>query len=241
VSFALEAYGLSKSFGDLEVLRGVSLRVRAGDTVALLGPSGCGKTTLLRILLGLETESGGVLGGRLERSGYLPQGVLLLPWKTLIENVELPLRIAGMRRDERRRAVEARLPEFGLEGFAGAYPHQLSGGMKQRAALLRAVMTGASVLVLDEPFGALDTHTRHRLQDWLSSLVARLDRTMLFVTHDIDEAVALARRVAALTDRPARVLGERAIDLSQEERRDRLGRAFLAARDTLLDLIANGG
>jgi ABC-type nitrate/sulfonate/bicarbonate transport system ATPase subunit len=229
-----------KRFGDLEVLRGVTLSLAKREAVALLGPSGCGKTTLLRILLGLETPDGGVVTGTLDRAGYLPQGGLLLPWKTAIENAELPLRLRGVDRAQRRAAVGRHLPAFGLAGFEAAYPHELSGGMQQRVALLRALMTGSPALVLDEPFGALDVLTRHRMQDWLAGLVSDLDRTMLFVTHDLEEAVTLAERVVLLTARPARVLGERTIRLPTPERVDRLGTPFLAARDELLSLVHRG-
>ena len=232
--------GVRKRFGDLEVLRDVTLALGEREAVALLGPSGCGKTTLLRILLGLEAADGGDITGKLDRAGYLPQGGLLFPWKTVIENAELPLQIRGVDRAERRAAVAEYLPAFGLIGFETAYPHELSGGMRQRVALLRALMTGCSVLILDEPFGALDVLTRHRMQDWLAELLERLDRTMLFVTHDLEEAAALAERVVVLTDRPAVVLGERRVALGASERADRLGGPFLAARDELLALIHDG-
>jgi ABC-type nitrate/sulfonate/bicarbonate transport system ATPase subunit len=231
---------LAKRFGDLTVLRDVSLTVEEDDVVGLLGPSGCGKTTLLRILLGLETYDGGELAASPGRPGYLPQDALLLPWKTVLGNAELPLQLQGVAAAERRRQVREILPEFGLAEFAGIYPHQMSGGMKQRAALLRAVLTGSRILVLDEPFGALDTLTRHRLQDWLADLTRRLHRAILFVTHDLEEAVVLSHRVVVLSARPAVVLGEEAIDLQPGERRDRLGRAFLAARDRLLSQLERG-
>jgi ABC-type nitrate/sulfonate/bicarbonate transport system ATPase subunit len=173
----------------------------------------------------------------LHRAGYLPQDALLLPWKTVLGNAELPLQLQGVPAAERRRRVREALPDFGLEEFAGLYPHEMSGGMRQRAALLRAVLTGSEVLVLDEPFGALDTLTRHRLQDWLADLTQRLDRTVLFVTHDLEEAVVLSHRVIALSARPALVLGEEPVDLSLVARRERLGRKFLAARDRLLALL----
>jgi ABC-type nitrate/sulfonate/bicarbonate transport system ATPase subunit len=224
----ISARRLTKRFGDLAVLADVSLAIARRDVVGLLGPSGCGKTTLLRILLGLETYDSGELSTPLHRAGYLPQDALLLPWKTVLGNAELPLQLQG---------VPEALPDFGLEAFADLYPHEMSGGMKQRAALLRAVLTGSEVLVLDEPFGALDTLTRHRLQDWLADLTERLDRTVLFVTHDLEEAVVLSHRVIALSARPALVLGEEPVDLSLAARRERLGREFLAARDRLLALL----
>ncbi|MEN6368452.1 MAG: ABC transporter ATP-binding protein [Thermotogota bacterium] len=232
--------GLEKSFGDLRVLGRVSFRVDEGEIVGILGPSGCGKTTLLRVLLGLESADAGVVATRLERAGYLPQDVLLFPWKTTMENAELPLELHGVRRDVRRARIRQELPRFGLEEFADAYPHEMSGGMRQRVALLRAVLTGSRTLVLDEPFGALDTLTRHRLQDWLSSLLEELDRTLLFVTHDLDEAVSLSRRVVVLSHRPAHVVGEVTVSLTRAERSNRLGRRVLAARDQVLSLLERG-
>jgi len=240
VTDRLAALSVGKRFGDLEVLRDVSLTLGERETVALLGPSGCGKTTLLRIILGLERADEGRVMGALDRAGYLPQGGLLFPWKTVIENAALPLQIRGVDRATRRAAVAEHLPAFGLIGFETAYPHELSGGMVQRVALLRALMTGCPVLVLDEPFGALDVLTRHRMQDWLAELIGRLDRAMLFVTHDLEEAIALAERIVILSARPASVLGERPIRLARVERTDRLGRPFLAARDRLLSLIQGG-
>jgi ABC-type nitrate/sulfonate/bicarbonate transport system ATPase subunit len=233
----ISARHVTKRFGDLAVLADVSLEIARRDVVGLLGPSGCGKTTLLRILLGLETYDDGELSTPLHRAGYLPQDALLLPWRTVLGNAELPLQLQGVPAAERRRRVREALPDFGLEEFAGLYPHEMSGGMRQRAALLRAVLTGSEVLVLDEPFGALDTLTRHRLQDWLADLTGRLDRTVLFVTHDLEEAVVLSHRVIALSARPAVALGEESVDLSLAARRERLGRDFLAARDRLLALL----
>jgi ABC-type nitrate/sulfonate/bicarbonate transport system ATPase subunit len=241
VSELLRLRGVQKHFDTLEVLRDVSFFLSAGETVALLGPSGCGKTTLLRILLGLETADSGRIQGTVDRAGYLPQGGLLFPWKTVMENAELPLELQGVRRRERRRQVDVHLPAFGLVGFHTAYPNELSGGMQQRVALLRALMTGAPVLVLDEPFGALDVLTRQRMQNWLADLVGQWDRTLLFVTHDLDEAVSLSGRVVLLSDRPAVVLGERRIRLDRTARRDRLGQPFLDARDALSVMIHEGG
>jgi putative hydroxymethylpyrimidine transport system ATP-binding protein len=240
VSPCVDVDDLRKSFGDLLVLDGVSFRIDEGEAVGILGPSGCGKTTLLRILLGLEVPDAGTVASNLERAGYLPQDVLLFPWKTVMENAELPLELQGVRRDVRRARVREELPRFGLAEFADAYPHEISGGMRQRLALLRAALTGSRALVLDEPFGALDTLTRHRLQDWLSSLLEDLDRTLLFVTHDLDEAVTLARRVLVLSRRPAHVVGETAVPLDRQERSDRLGRAAVAARDRVFSLLEEG-
>jgi len=233
----IAARGIRKSFGDRLILRDVSFSVEDGEAVAILGPSGCGKTTLLRVLLGHEPADGGSVEGELDGAGYLPQGGRLFPWKTTLENAELPLTIRRVPAKVRRNRIYGLLPAFGLDGFEGAYPHELSGGMIQRAALLRAVVSGAPLLLLDEPFGALDPITRHRLQDWLARLRADLGRSMLFVTHDLEEAVALADRVIVLTERPAVVQGALAIRLSSDERTSRLSRGFLAHKDRLMNLI----
>lgn len=234
-----EAEGLTKRFGDLEVLRDVTFTLRERECLAILGPSGCGKTTLLRILLGLEPADRGSFSRPLDRAGYLPQGSLLLPWKRVMENIELPMQIQGLDRDKRRARIRSHLTTFGLDGFEAAYPHELSGGMQQRVALLRAVMAGAQTLILDEPFGSLDTVTRHRLQNWLASTIEQLACSMLFVTHDLEEAIVLSHRILVLSKRPATVLGDLASGLSSKDRLTRMSSQFLRARDTLIALIVS--
>ncbi len=235
----LEVSGLTKRFGDLKVLHNVGFTLGETECLALLGPSGCGKTTLLRILLGLEEADAGSFSQPLDRAGYLPQGSLLFPWKRVIENVELPLQLQGVPQEERRSAIRSQLPIFGLEGFESAYPFELSGGMQQRVALLRAVMAGARTLILDEPFGALDTVTRHRLQDWLAGAIEQLSCAMIFVTHDLEEAVVLSHRVLVMSERPASVLGELEPELSAQDRISRMSVGFLRARSALIDLIVS--
>ncbi len=201
---------------------GVSLSVAPGEFVAIIGPSGCGKSTLFGVLAGLIVPVAGearVHGastvGVSGLVGLMPQRDALLPWRTVIENVALGAEVAGGRTAARaaRDEARARLPQFGLEGFADAYPATLSGGMRQRAAFLRTVLTGRDVLLLDEPFGALDALTRADLQAWLLERWMRERQTVLFVTHDVDEAVFLADRVAVLTPRPGRVRAEIAVPL----------------------------
>jgi ABC-type nitrate/sulfonate/bicarbonate transport system ATPase subunit len=232
--------GLEKWFGDLEVLRDIEFALDEGETLAVLGPSGCGKTTLLRILLGLESADAGHVSRLLDRAGYVPQGSLLLPWKRVMENLELPLQLQGVDKGARRTSIRSNLSIFGLEGFENAFPFELSGGMQQRVALLRAVSAGARTLILDEPFGALDTVTRNRLQEWLSDVVEQLSCSMLFVTHDLDEAVVLARRILVLSERPARAIGHLEPALAPHDRTDRLSGAFLGARGALVDLVVRG-
>jgi ABC-type nitrate/sulfonate/bicarbonate transport system ATPase subunit len=237
VTAAVDIRGLTKRFGDLDVLAGVTLKVEASESLAILGPSGCGKTTLLRILLGLEHADGGEVRRAPDRTGYLPQGSVLLPWKRVWENLELPMQIRGIGRQERGARIQSHLEPFGLLGFERAFPHELSGGMQQRAALLRAILAGASTLLLDEPFGALDTVTRHRLQNWLYDVSGRLERPLIFVTHDLDEALVLAERIAVLSERPARLIGQLKPRLEASERTQRMSASFLRARQDLIRLI----
>jgi len=239
VSTVLEVTGLSKQFGELQVLRDIDFTLNEGESLAVLGPSGCGKTTLLRILLGLEEADAGSFSQALDRAGYLPQGSLLFPWKSVIENIELPMQLQGIAREERRSRIRSHLATFGIEGFESAYPFELSGGMRQRVALLRAVMAGARTLILDEPFGALDTVTRHRLQDWLAEVIERLDCSMIFVTHDLEEVVVLAHRILVMSERPASILGQLKPELSSQDRVDRMSSKFLHTRNALVDLIVS--
>ena len=237
----LTVEGLAKRYGRLPVLDGLSFRVLDGEKVAFLGPSGCGKTTLFRILLDFEPYDAGRIERRYASAGYLPQGGLLFPWKTVWENAALPLVLRGIERREREARIREWLEPFGLSGFEATYPYALSGGMRQRAALLRTLLTEAPILFLDEPFGALDTITRGRLQDWLADLLEHIEGTLLFVTHDLEEAILLSGRVLVLSDRPARVREEVAPRFESEgTRRDRLGSVFLSYKEKITKLIEEG-
>jgi len=206
----------------LRAVEDVSLAVPSGQFVTIIGPSGCGKSTLFGVLAGLLTPQSGTAAvhgisaiGVPGLVGYMPQRDLLLPWRTVLENVTLGAEIAGGRSAIRAARDEAydRLPLFGLAEFADAYPAQLSGGMRQRAAFLRTVLTRREVLLLDEPFGALDALTRADLQEWLLDLWARERQTVLFVTHDVDEAVFLGDRVLVMTPRPGQFRADIAVPL----------------------------
>jgi NitT/TauT family transport system ATP-binding protein len=194
-----------------EALRGVSLRLDAGDFVALLGPSGCGKSTLLRLIAGLDHPDAGRLvwaegheptPGEI---GYVFQDATLLPWATAEDNVYLPLRLRGVARDRARAEVFAALARVGLAGFEAARPRQLSGGMRMRVSIARALVTRPRLLLMDEPFAALDEFTRHRLQADLLALWRDVGCTIVFVTHSIYEAAFLARRIVLMTPRPGRI------------------------------------
>jgi ABC-type nitrate/sulfonate/bicarbonate transport system ATPase subunit len=214
----LELRGLGKRFGELEVLRDLSLEARAGELVAILGPSGSGKSTAFSILTGgTPASSGEVLvdgeaAGR-GRFAYMPQSDALLPWRRVLGNATIGLEVRGLSRREARERVRPLVPVFGLDGFEDSYPFQLSGGMRQRAALLRTVVQDCDVLLLDEPFGALDALTRSEMQRWLESVWERFRWTVVLVTHDVREAVYLADRVYVLSPRPGTVVAEVSIPL----------------------------
>ncbi len=213
----LRVEDLSLSYEGKPVLSGVSFHAEEGEFVTFLGPSGCGKSTMLNILAGLwKADEGRVfvddkaVNGVTDHFAYMPQSDLLLPWKTILENVTL----YGALHHDRRHAEEEALkefPRFGLEGYENAYPAELSGGMRQRAAFLRTALCSADIMLLDEPFGALDVITREDMQDWLLNLRSKLNRTTILVTHDVDEALYLSDRILILSHNPATIARE--IDL----------------------------
>jgi len=206
----------------LPVLDGVDLEVQPGELVALIGPSGCGKTTLLHIIAGLISPDAGIisLNGTPVRDcahyvAYMQQKDLLLPWRSALKNTLLGPEIAG--EDLKRAEARARqlFEEFGLSGFEAVYPAQLSAGMRQRVAFIRTLLCQKEILLLDEPFGALDALTRSELHDWLLRVWGKFSQTALFVTHDVEEALKLADRVYILSERPARVKAVIAISLER--------------------------
>ncbi|WPH16522.1 ABC transporter ATP-binding protein [Variovorax paradoxus] len=223
----LELVNVWKRFGDGQAqtvaVSGVDLRIAKSEFVTLVGPSGCGKSTLFNMIAGLlpPDDDGSLLfGGTPQRDGqllgkvsFMPQRDLLFPWRTVLDNAILALEVEGVPRKEARERARAMLPEFGLTGFADHYPHQLSGGMRQRVALMRTFLFERDLLLLDEPFGALDALTRSRMQHWLLEIWARHRRTVLFITHDIDEAIVLGDRVLVMTARPGTVKSETVVDL----------------------------
>ena len=222
--------------GGVEALRDVSLRIEPGDFVALLGPSGCGKSTLLRLIAGLDQPDSGALRWQeghapgIGEVGFVFQDATLLPWASAADNVRLPLRLRGVRGEAE---VRAALQRVGLNGFEGARPAQLSGGMRMRVSIARALVTRPRLLLMDEPFAALDEFTRHRLQEDLLRLWRELGCTVVFVTHSIYEAAFLARRIVLMTPRPGRIATELGSTLAPgEERRLDPAYAALVARIT---------
>jgi ABC-type nitrate/sulfonate/bicarbonate transport system ATPase subunit len=227
----LEAVG--RRFGDVVALEGVTLAVERGAVVAVVGPSGCGKSTLLDLVCGLQRPDAGRVAA--DPAVLMPQRDALLPWLSALDNAALPLRLAGRPRDAARAAAHGVLRELGLAGFEAAAPRTLSGGMRQRVAFARTLLAGRPLLCLDEPFGALDAITRADAQAWLAAALAREPRTVLLVTHDVEEALVLADRVVVLSPRPGRVVADVAVDEPRPRRRTDPG--IVALRERALEAL----
>jgi len=226
------------------VLADINLSVEEGEFICIIGPSGCGKTTLFNILVGLDKPDQGeiILKGEditctRGHIAYMPQKDLLFPWRTIIENLLLGVEISKGDLKAARKEAEDLIPLFGLEGFADSYPDQLSGGMRQRAALLRTVLTHHDILALDEPFGALDALTRSKMQEWILSIQAELNKTILFVTHDIEEAITLADRVIVLNGRPSKITKELTVELPYP--RQKTDQKFIEYKEELLERLSD--
>lgn len=242
----LEVRNVSHIFsGGVAAVRDVSFQIARGSFVSLLGPSGCGKSTLFNAIAGLLTPSGGdvlldgesVLG-KTGRVGYMLQKDLLLPWRTIEDNITISRTLHGVPRRTARRECAALLERCGLTGFEHARPHELSGGMRQRAALMRTLMTGREVLLLDEPFGALDALTRLQLQLLLCEIWQDTHRTILLVTHDIDEALLLSDEIIVMTERPGTVLARLTVPADRPRTPETLSAPDMAAlRTQLLTLL----
>jgi NitT/TauT family transport system ATP-binding protein len=233
--------GVSHTFTDrrggaVHALAGVSLQAQRGELLALVGPSGCGKTTLLELICALAAPQQGTIES--EPAVLMPQHDLLLPWLSAVDNAALALRIAHVPRASARSRAAALFAQLGLDGFEHSRPTELSGGMRQRVAFARTLLSGKPVLCLDEPFGALDAITRAEMQEWLAGALAREPRTTVLVTHDVEEAILLADRVLVLSPRPGRVIGELVVQASRP--RARTDGAVLALRERALGLLARG-
>jgi ABC-type nitrate/sulfonate/bicarbonate transport system ATPase subunit len=241
----LAAVGVSKSFlrgrRTIPVLDAVSIEVPSGGWVSVIGPSGCGKTTLLRIMAGLVVPDGGRIlvgaGGAGDREGmaYMPQSDTLLPWRTALDNAVLGPEVDGRPRGKAQEEARALFDRFGLSGSEHLYPHQLSGGMRQRVALMRTFLCQREVLLLDEPLGSLDALTRATMQGWLCSVWQELGHSVLLVTHDIEEAIILSDRLYLLSAGPARVVSELGLDWPRPRRRSADATVLMKAR--ILDQV----
>ena len=261
IPIEVDIRGVSKSFpreagGRVEALRDLDLTAPAGSFVSILGPSGSGKSTLLSILAGLDTPDTGTVQltpvGSTPQSipnlqaptlvGYMPQRDLLLPWRTALENATVGLEVAGLQKASARARMLPLFRDFGLDGFADSYPSQLSGGMRQRVSFLRSAVLERGLMLLDEPFGALDALTRANMHEWLMSASERMGSTFLLVTHDVDEAILLSDRVYVLSPRPGHVV--RQVEIGIERPRSLLSvgeQQFVEYRRQLLDALRSSG
>lgn len=239
---------ITKTFGNVQALKDLNVSIKPGEFVTIVGPSGCGKSTLFNMVAGLEEPDAGgsiqFLGKQcqakdlLGKVAFMPQRDLLLPWRTIIDNAILAVEMEGMRRVDARALALEMLPEFGLTGFEKQYPHQLSGGMRQRVALMRTFMFRRDLVLLDEPFGALDALTRTMMQRWLLDIWQKHRRTILFITHDVDEALFLGDRVLAMSARPGHVKLELEVALPRPRHPDIVtSPEFIQQKRVLLEAI----
>jgi len=231
--------------GPFRAVEPLTLEIETGRFVSLVGPSGCGKSTLFNVIAGLlQPSEGRVLidgqdaTGTIGRVGYMLQKDLLLPWRTVVDNVILGMEIQGVPRSEARERAMPLLQRYGLAGFERNYPNSLSGGMRQRAALLRTLLFDTDVILLDEPFGALDAQTKLRMQEWLMQLWSDFRKTVVFITHDVDEAIYLSDEIHVMGTRPGRILETIAIPLARPRARtSTLSPEFIAIKERCLKLL----
>ena len=244
----LHVNGVSKSFEDGQVIKDISIKLREGEIVSLLGVSGGGKTTLFNIIAGLSIpDEGNVIldgediTGKPGNVSYMLQKDLLLPYRTIVDNVALPLIIRGMAKKEVREKAASYFEEFGLAGTEKKYPAQLSGGMKQRAALLRTYLFSEKVALLDEPFSALDMLTKGTVHEWYLDVMEKIKLSTLFITHDIDEAILLSDRIYLLTGKPGTITKEIIIKEEKPRRKDfNLTEEFLAYKREIISHLEQG-
>ena len=241
----IQIQNVNKSFDEVHVLNNFSLDIEPGSFVSLIGPSGCGKSTLLRIIGGLEKSYEGAVfldGEKISKAGsdrgFAFQGSNLFPWLTVKGNVAFGLKARKIYK-EKKQDVNEIINLVGLSGFENSYPHQISGGMQQRASLARALVGHPKVLLLDEPLGALDAFTRMNLQDEILRIKKENDMTMLMVTHDVDEAIYMSDRVVVMSARPSKV--EAVIDIELPKPRARIQDAFAIYRNKILEILNYGG
>ncbi|SES89967.1 ABC-type nitrate/sulfonate/bicarbonate transport system, ATPase component [Natronincola peptidivorans] len=241
----LEIIEVTKYFDALYTLENISLSLEKNQFISILGPSGSGKSTLFNIIAGIEKADHGKIliegrdyTGKPGRVSYMHQKDLLLPWKTILENVSMPLIIKGTEKKDAKKQAEPYFHLFGLEGFENHYPHQLSGGMRQRAALLRTYLFSQDIMLLDEPFGGLDAITKRKMQQWLLSVLEDLKASILFITHDIDEAIFLSDRIYILSERPAKI--KEIVDVTIPRPRDHTTftcEAFVRLKEKILAIL----
>jgi ABC-type nitrate/sulfonate/bicarbonate transport system ATPase subunit len=241
----VEINNISKSFGHLHTLDNISLSLEENEFVTILGPSGSGKSTLFNIIAGLAMPDEGEIliegqpyTGKTGRVSYMHQKDLLLPWKNILENVCVPLILNGSSKKEAEEEALKHFELFGLDGFEKNYPNQLSGGMRQRASLLRTYLFSDDIMLLDEPFGGLDAITKRKMQHWLLEIFKNLKASILFITHDIDEAIFLSDKVYVFSERPAIIKGIFTIDIDRPREKETFTSAdFNEMKKEILDLL----
>lgn len=241
----LEIKGISKKFKNELMLKDISFSVRENEFISIIGPSGCGKSTLFNIIAGLVNPhegsvllDGEVINGVTGKVSYMHQKDLLLPWRNVIDNVVMPLELKGIKKKDSYAQAGKLMHLFGLEGHEKKYPSQLSGGMRQRASLMRAYMLSKELILLDEPFGGLDAITKAKMQDYILHVSEKLKRTILFITHDIDEALFLSDRIIVLGHYPAQIIKIEDINLPVPRHRDVvLTNEFIDIKKRLIKLL----
>lgn len=238
-------YQTEKTVTPEPILKEINFQIYNGEFVSIIGTSGSGKSTIFRLITGLEQSSqgeihlnGNITKDRLGKIGYMPQQDLLMPWRSIMENVMLPLEIKGVPKEEAQLQISKLLDQFGLRGVEQAFPSDLSGGMRQRVSFLRTVLSGSNILLLDEPFSALDAITRLSMQEWLLGQWEKWKKTILFITHDVDEALFLSDRIFILQPKPISTLEEIKVPLSRPRAiRDLSQPEVVALKEALIDRL----
>ncbi|MDA1635367.1 ABC transporter ATP-binding protein [Bacillus cereus] len=237
----LQFHNVSFHYDEKPIINELNASIQDKEFVSIIGPSGCGKSTLFRLITGLEEASTGQIELTETKShpvGYMPQKDMLLPWRTIIENAALPLECQGVQKKEAQIKAKELLHKFGLQGYETKYPKDLSGGMRQRVSFIRTLLTGGEILLLDEPFSALDALTKASLQEWLFEQWKEWEKTILFITHDVEEALFLSNRVFVVENQPITTLTERIVPLDRNRtRKDLYKPEVLALKDELLSML----
>ncbi|QWH04978.1 ABC transporter ATP-binding protein [Bacillus mycoides] len=237
----LQFHNVSFHYDEKPIINELNASIQDKEFVSIIGPSGCGKSTLFRLITGLEEASTGQIELTKTKShpvGYMPQKDMLLPWRTIIENAALPLECQGVQKKEAQVKVKELLHKFGLQGYEKKYPKDLSGGMRQRVSFIRTLLTGGEILLLDEPFSALDALTKASLQEWLFEQWKEWEKTILFITHDVEEALFLSNRILVVENQPIATLTERIVPLDRNRtRKDLYKPEVLALKEELLSML----
>ncbi|PEA46330.1 ABC transporter ATP-binding protein [Bacillus wiedmannii] len=237
----LQFHNVSFHYDEKPIINELNASIQDKEFVSIIGPSGCGKSTLFRLITGLEEVSTGQIELTETKShpvGYMPQKDMLLPWRTIIENAALPLECQGVQKKEAQIKAKELLHKFGLQGYETKYPKDLSGGMRQRVSFIRTLLTGGEILLLDEPFSALDALTKASLQEWLFEQWKEWEKTILFITHDVEEALFLSNRILVVEQQPITTLTERVVPLDRNRtRKDLYKPEVLVLKDELLSML----